>query len=564
MLRPVCSALPRLRVYVSLLLLSCQGYETSELLDGKFLSKDLNPIDLLAPSDKSVSTTRTPLFSWTRRAGATKYLLELSTDANFSTRVLSKTTSDTTYTLVNNDLSGVTSLDVYSYYWRVTAIYADQQVTSGYFIFHVLDNSIVYVNGSATASEQVGNKSAPFKKIQAGIEAADTKRSGVTTVAMEVRVAAGTYTEEVTIKPRISLLGGYEATNWTRNISNNLTTIQAPTDVAVRGNSATTSADTSATTVEGFTIKGGNLLAANNYAIFLVNSAPTITNNVISGGAGTNNYGIYTSIAAARILSNSITGGPGSNNYGIYTDSNSSATIANNTILGGTTNSGTHFGIYINISAPIISNNLVFGGPGFGVVHGIYDTGGGTAMIVNNTINGGSSGTTLVSGIYLTNGATPNIRNNIIFTTGGTNRYCIYELAVNADPSAFQNNNLYDCPTALYRDENATNVTNLTTAITAPTSDTLANFGNISVSNTSNQLFADLDGPDNIITTVADNDWHLTTNAAICDVRAGGLNLTTIITADKDGNTRTTDAVAGCAPANTGATNWSMGAYESN
>lgn len=88
--------------------------------------------------------------------------------------------------------------------------------------------------------------------------------------------------------------------------------------------------------------------------------------------------------------------------------------------------------------------------------------------------------------------------------------------------------------------------------------------GNISIDNTGNQLFLNINGPDGNIATMSDNDWHLTTNAAICDVRGGGLTISGIAL-DKDGVTRTTgNPSGGCVPANTGATGWSMGAYESN
>jgi len=74
--------------------------------------------------------------------------------------------------------------------------------------------------------------------------------------------------------------------------------------------------------------------------------------------------------------------------------------------------------------------------------------------------------------------------------------------------------------------------------------------GNVDV----DPLFVDIDGPDDDITTMDDNDWHLSASSPE-SIRTGGLNGSTdawTFTEDRDGSTRTGDGSIG----------WSMGAYE--
>lgn len=560
----------RLPAFFSLLLLACTGYKTSDLLDAKFLAKDLTAIDLLAPSDRSVSPTRTPSFSWSRRAGATKYLLEISTDVNFATLVLKKTTTEPTYTLANADLYAVTALDAFSYYWRVTAIYPDQQVTSGRFVFHILDDAIVYVNGNSTATEQVGNKGAPFKKIQSGIEAADTKRNGVSGTAMEVIVAAGTYNEEVNLRPGISIRGGYEAIDWTRNISVNTTSINAPSTFAVRGNSANSATYLNTTEVQGFTIRGGNSTGTSNFGVQLVQAFVKITNNTIFGGTGNSNYCIELSTGSGPIIEgNNLFVASGTGRYGISIGT-SSAPIIRSNVIAISTGGNAAYGIEQFTNATVtISNNLILVQSAL-TNYGIYLNLSSSPTISNNTIHAGTAGTSY--GVFMNSSSRPNVRNNIIFSSGGTS-YCVFENDSTSDVTSLQNNNLYGCATALYRDGEGSNcagegsanclsITNIENDLNAEVPGTAS--GNVSINNAGGQLFVDIDGSDNNLNTMVDNDWHLTTNLAVCDVRGGALNLSGSFTTDKDGLTRTISAITGCTPTNTGATNWSMGAYESN
>lgn len=616
-----------------LVLVGCQGFSSHDYLDGKFIDFDTEPVDLHAPSNNSVVSAN-PKLSWSKRNGSSKYLLEISGKPDFSNLLLAKKTPSTTYELNNDDLIGIGALDTASYYWRITAEYVTGiQIVSRPFVFHVLKGTVIYVNLNTTGS-QIGNKTYPYKSIQAAIERANELRDGITTLAYDVYVAQGTYIEELNMRPGISIYGGYEPVNWNRNIASNVTTINATTDTTIRVGPTITATHTATTRIEGFSITGSSN-SGSNYGISNLSGNPTISNNIIniSNGFG---YGIDNDESSNPVISNntingtvlgirnqnnsspvisgnSITGG----NYGIENGSGSSPTITGNTIVAGTTGirilggspqildnsvtatnggilsnrtgidinsssptisrnviiggNGTSINYGINIvgsAAPTITNNLILGGSGSGSNRGIqYATSGtpGAALIANNTINGGTVDP--ATGILLNASAVSTnltIRNNIIFNSTNINSYCIFENTANADPTLFQNNNLFGCPSALYRDhDTATSVNNLTTSITLPTG-TLGSMGNISINNTGNQLFMNINGPDGNILTFSDNDWRLTTSAAICEVRGGGQDLSTSFVTDKNGVTRTIMALAGCTPANFGAANWSMGAYESN
>ncbi|MBL8032975.1 MAG: right-handed parallel beta-helix repeat-containing protein [Leptospiraceae bacterium] len=575
-----------LLIFVLDFFLACKGYNSQEYLDADFIAEDLTPIDLLAPTHNS-TTSKTPIFTWSRRSGVKRYVFELSKSSDFAEIILRKNLLNNAYELNNDDLIGISALDAQSYHWRVVAQYKHQSINSNSAIMHTIETNIVYVNANMTGN-QLGNKSFPYKTIQSGIEAANSLRNGSPTITCQVFVAQGIYTETIQLRPGISLRGGYEANNWTRDIYANLTSIIAASDAAVRGGADITTAFTATTVVDGFTITGGNF--SSNAAISNYYASPTFSNNVINGGAGNFSHGISSNYASSPVISyNTISGGNGANSSrGVY-ESGSASVISNNIIFGGNGISNSTGITITNTASPTVKNNLIVGGNNSTNNYGISTGGGGGGTIVNNTIlggsgsgnnygigmagvvlptvisnntiNGGSAGTAY--GIRMFSGATPEIRNNIIFTSVGTGT-CIYESAAGDDPVAMENNNLFGCTTALYRDhDTGADVTNLSTSITLPTG-TLASMGNINVDNTGNQLFVNMVGADNDINTMTDNDWHLTANAAICDVRGGGRDLSTSFTSDKDGLTRTISAITGCTPSNTGASNWSMGAFESN
>lgn len=305
--------------------------------------------------------------------------------------------------------------------------------------------------------------------------------------------------------------------------------------------------DNSLPAIQNNTINGGSG-GGHSYGIYNDNtSSLTITDNIINGGRGGYSYGIYSNNSLPNIFNNTIAGGSGGNfSYGI-SSRNSLPNIFNNTIGGG---SGGHYscGIYNDFSSSTIYNNAIDGGSGDSS-RAIYN-GGSSPSIYNNTINGGIGGS-YSYGIYNRNATSPKIDNNIVFTSGTGSNYCIYEEDASDDPATFRNNDLFDCDTALYYDfDDDANYTAIAAMETDLTNEGISNGDNISV----DPEFVDIDGADDDINTMDDNDWRLTasTDASITTGGLDGTNEGWSFTTDFDGVTRTGN----------GATGWSMGFSE--
>jgi hypothetical protein len=331
--------------------------------------------------------------------------------------------------------------------------------------------------------------------------------------------------------------------------------------------------------IDGFTINGCNTVVnSSSMCIYNTNSSPAISNNTINGGGtGTNSRGIYNQSSSPAISNNTVNGGTGASNFTGIDNQSSSPAISNNTINGGLNqgticihNDSSHptimnnvlnaegiagtgndsRGIYNFSSNPIIINNIIHGGicP---YSYGIFND-HSSPDITNNTINGGS-GNSYAIGIetFSTGGSSPYsrplIRNNVIFTEGGNTRWGICEKDKVSDPASVRNNAIFNCPDALYRDEDSVSITAVDQDITTGEgTQTLESRGNINDGNTS--MFVDFPG----------GDWHLT-GAAPLNIRGGGIPVSGI-TSDKDGAARTTSTPTGMT--NADAAGWSMGVYE--
>lgn len=524
---------------------------TQDLLDAEFLTTGQNAIDLSLPTNNS-ATSQNPLFAWSTKPGITSYQLEISATADFSQTVLTKTIKGNSYSLANADLSGISQLDATQYYWRVSTPNFRSTLQSNTSSIHVVDSTTYYVNSASTAANQYGNKSSPFKLIQVAINAASAARSS-SNASMVIRVAAGSYVENIYMKAGVSIYGGYEATAWTRNIPANTTTITASSNIGLYAGADITSPYASSTVVDGFSVNGGSSAGANNYAMYVISSNPTISNNTINGSTCTvagDCYGIYVSGSSPVINGNSIRGGTQTTNaytYGIYA-----------------TNSAT----------PVITNNFINGGTNSGIfhTHGIYSTNAASPTISNNTINGGGAsggGGSAAYGIYHSFTGTSAVTNNIIYTSSGNQRFGIYESGVSTGALSLQNNLLFDCPTALYYDQ--TTLTNHLTeiAINNPANTTQGtagsasgNLGPASVANFAAVFFTSA------------SDLHLTLSSPL-NVRCGGKDTSQnscgaagtancgAVTRDFDSLSRSTGLTGNCAGAsNPGAAGYSIGAYE--
>ena len=359
--------------------------------------------------------------------------------------------------------------------------------------------TLVYVHPSGTNAAGGGAIDKPYRSIQYAVDHAGTNAS--------VLVASGLYPESVIMRPGVSIYGGFRADSWQDRNNRAWENPAYRTRVeASLGIGFTAGKNVGAGVVlDGFAIQGGfSPDDHHSYGVYLYDGASlTISNNLIEGGTGDtygNGIGIFGS--AAVIDGNLIKGGKAPIVYGIRSANASTPLIINNTILAEEAQD-ISYGILLNASSP---------------------------RIMNNTINGGS-GADEAYGIFHFGACNPKIENNLIFTTGGTARYGIFEMALNSSPASLRNNDLFDCPTALYRNfetaqHNLTDVANVNALPGAA--------GNVSV----DPAF------------VSDTDWHLQASSP-AEVRQGGLDLSTEGYAhDQDDQPRT-------AP-------WSIGAFEAD
>ncbi len=153
-----------------------------------------------------------------------------------------------------------------------------------------LDASAIYVSvadGLDSAScglgpAQTGGGRFPCRTLAAGLA------RGVAGGKTKLLVAAGSYLENVTLRPGLNVLGGHNPSTWTREPSTNLTIIRG-VDTGADNTAVIADGISSATTFDGFTVLGANAsgVGANSYAISARNSpALIVTNNVVIAGSG--------------------------------------------------------------------------------------------------------------------------------------------------------------------------------------------------------------------------------------------------------------------------------------
>jgi len=300
-----------------------------------------------------------------------------------------------------------------------------------------------------------GSQAAPFATIERGRDEA------VILGAHEVRVAQGTYTEDINLIEGVSLYGGYESAGWTRDIFTYLTTIDGDTASAII---ADTPPVTPATVVEGFILQrslGGGAV------VTITNTSPTISNNDISATGN----GIDCTGSSAVISDNSINSGGIAINCDTYTGTMENNTItATNTgifwtdssgrISGGAISANTGISLFPNAPADMIEiDNITITAVNTGIESdtcnlNIHDntisSGAGAtnyalqindrvAEIHDNTINGGSG--TDSWGIYMlnTDAGTRIYDNDINGGNGTTNSYGIFISSADMNTSIFNN-----------------------------------------------------------------------------------------------------------------------------
>jgi hypothetical protein len=188
-----------------------------------------------------------------------------------------------------------------------------------------------------------------------------------------------------------------------------------------------------------------------------------------SGGTSSIVRGAWLADCRARLEYNDITAGGGGTSYGIYSDGVDARFEGNRVTSGDATaaaSAGNSVGIFADtydchICTLEIVSNVVTGGSSatfdaFGIQIATFGYADTPARISNNTVSAGSSPASRKSAA-LHNGISGRgsygpasiFTNNVFYTRGGTNRYGYYDVAL-PWPASFQNNLIFDTPTAYY------------------------------------------------------------------------------------------------------------------
>jgi parallel beta-helix repeat protein len=313
-------------------------------------------------------------------------------------------------------------------------------------------NAIVRVSVQGNDANNGSSWAQAKRTVQAGIDAAAA-------VGGEVWVAAGVYSERISLRDFAYVYGGFagtEAARVERDWVHNETILdggQAGCVVAASGLGYALCA------IDGFTIRNGygtgsgsvppgsgvycngaspaianNRITGNSAGgIYCVCSWPAITNNTIDGntaaGTASTGGGIYCGSCSPAIAGNTIRGNSASKGGGIYCSA-SNPRIAGNLITSNsaTGTAGTGGGIYCTSSSPAITGNTITGN-GASSGGGVACDSSSSPWITGNAIAGNSatvaSGTAYGGGIYSV-ASTPTIENNRITgnrVTGAPNAY---------------------------------------------------------------------------------------------------------------------------------------------
>jgi hypothetical protein len=255
------------------------------------------------------------------------------------------------------------------------------------------ETGIAYVYGARGNNDWPGTQQKPKKSIQEAIALVSRVRG-----TGEVHVAEGLYSPEtpVVVVDGISLYGGFSAATWERDPALYQTVVAARFDYSLY----IAGGITRDTVIDGFVIQASGEQTA-HWAVYCFNASPTITGNVIQGGASYDYVSaILIKYGSPLLEGNEIYGGSSSWSAGVYAIDASPEILAN-TIHAGAAG-GTACGVCCaGSSHPVLRNNVILGGSGVytaGIL--IYDS--TEARLESNTIVAGK-GSTVSAAVY--NGA---------------------------------------------------------------------------------------------------------------------------------------------------------------
>jgi len=309
---------------------------------------------------------------------------------------------------------------------------------------YTAEEATLYVSIKGSNRDGNGTPKKPYRTIQHAIENAPSNH--------KIYVAAGTYNETILLKYSVSLYGGFNTNDWSDRNNRDRENPKYRTHIKAKRywaiTNMTTDPDTGypinryitkETIVDGFSITGNTSVQTRHGAaewswgiVLAGNGSPSIMNNTINAGEG------------------------GNNSSAIDASNESSPVIANNIIYSGEA-PGLCFGMRLTtetVSKPRVYNNIIIAGKGISdtTATGIMIT-KACAEIYNNTIILGSSEEAY--GIWEPPfyGGSLVIENNIICSISEEStdkRSGIYSLTLDGFPVSVKNNNIFNCPDALY------------------------------------------------------------------------------------------------------------------
>jgi len=226
----------------------------------------------------------------------------------------------------------------------------------------------------------------------------------------EVWVAAGTYVERIAMTAEVALYGGFtgnEIDRVQRNWTANVTLLDGNAGGSVV---SVSSGATSATRIDGFTIRNGGSISGEGGGIYCNDSSPTIANNRITANTVLSGGGIYCRGGFPLITNNTIAANSASGTAGGILCANSSPTIANNVITANTSSVGS--GIYCYGGSPLIANNTVVANQCRDARGGAIDSSSSSPTIANTLVAFNSAG------VRVQGSGTPILRANCVFSNG--------------------------------------------------------------------------------------------------------------------------------------------------
>ncbi len=295
-----------------------------------------------------------------------------------------------------------------------------------------LADMVVFVDDSASGSNDGTSWTDAFTTLQAGIDAAETD-------GKEVWVATGTYkptsdtdrTKSFTMKNGVAAYGGFqgnETARASRDWTTYVTILSGDIGVAdsISDNSYHVVVGVTGGTLDGFTVTRGNANGAanngNGGGLLNVGASPVIANCIFDTNSAARGGGIYNIGGSPTVSNCSLIGNSATNGGGLWSYSSSYA-LSGCTL---TSNSATAYGgaIYNRSSSPTLSNCLLAANTAPGVAGGaVYNSSSSPAM-TNCTFSGNSSNKG--GAIANFNGSDPSIKNSILWGNTATSGNELY------------------------------------------------------------------------------------------------------------------------------------------